>query len=382
MKISSECGGKMICSRCVMDSTIPDIRFDEKGICNYCQVALERLSRELYNGPQHTGKVSELVEKIRTAGSNRKYDCLIGVSGGLDSTYTAWLVKKKFGLRPLAVHFDNGWNSELSVRNIERITKSLNIDLLTNVVNWREFRDIQVSFLKSSIPNAEIPTDHAILATLYREAAKNRIKYIIQGGNLATEVIMPDAWMHDAKDLRLLKAVHSQYGSIPIKTFPTLSYRSLFWYILFKRIKFIGILNYVDYRKEEASKLLEDEIGWRPYPEKHYESIFTRFFQSYMLPAKYGMDKRRPHYSSMIISEQMSREQALRLLEKDPFDEKIIQADINYVSKKLGLSIEQFSSLMNLPPRSSHDFPNSSKLIRLFQPIVRRIKDLATGRSS
>jgi N-acetyl sugar amidotransferase len=373
-------GAVRTCARCVMDTSVPGIEFDSVGLCNFCRSAVDRLDRDLYVGPKYAGKLDDVLTAVKESGKGRRYDCLIGVSGGVDSSYTAWLVKRKFGLRPLAVHLDNGWNSELAVQNIERLLKALDIDLHTHVIDWEEFRDLQLSFLKSSIANSEIPTDHGITALLYREAAKNGIKYIINGGNLATEVVMPESWMHDAKDLRLLKSVHRRYGSKRLRTFPTMSYRRLAWYILVRRIRFVGILNYVHYDKEEAAKTLENELGWRRYAAKHFESIYTRFFQGYILPRKFGMDKRKPHYSSLIVSGQMSRADAVRLLDEEPYDPAVAQEDLVYVKKKFGLNDAEFAEIMGSPPRSADEYPNTTRLLRALAPWVGWIKDLATAR--
>jgi len=368
------------CTRCVMDTSVREIQFDSDGVCNFCTAAITRLKRDLFLGPEHDGKLAKLLSDIREAGKGKRYDCLIGVSGGVDSSYTAWLVRREFGLRPLAIHLDNGWNSELAVQNIERLLKALDIDLHTHVIDWEEFRDLQLSFLKSSIANSEIPTDHGITAILYKEAARNGIKYIINGGNLATEVVMPESWMHDAKDLRLLKSVHRRHGTKPLRTFPMMSYGRLAWYILVRRIRFVGILNYIRYDKDQAAEILERELGWRRYAAKHFESIYTRFFQGYLLPNKFGMDKRRPHYSSLIVSGQMTRDQALKLLSDDPYDSSVAQEDLLYVRKKFGLSESQFDEIMATPPCSAEDYPNTTRWLRLMAPIVGVIKDLATSR--
>lgn len=369
-----------ICARCVMDTSVPGIRFDAQGVCNFCTDASVRLRRDLFVGPGNEGKLDRLLGDIRAAGAGRRYDCVIGVSGGVDSSYTAWLVKRKFGLRPLAVHLDNGWNSELAVQNIERLLKALDIDLYTHVIDWEEFRDLQLSFLRSSIANSEIPTDHGITALLYRMAAKEGVRYIISGGNLATEVVMPDSWMHDAKDLRLLKAIHRRFGTRPLRTFPMMSYRRLAWYILVRRIRYVGILNYVDYNKEHAIETLERELGWRRYAAKHFESIYTRFFQGYLLPRKFGMDKRRPHSSSLIVSGQMTREQALHELEGEPYDPQVAREDTAYIRKKFGLSEAEFAAIMSAPVKTSDDYPNTTRWLERLRPFVEKVKDLATER--
>ncbi len=372
--------GYRICSCCVMDISVPGIHFDSAGVCNFCRDASARLRRDLFVGPGHEGKLDRLLRDIRAAGAGRPYDCVIGVSGGVDSSYTAWLVKRKFGLRPLAVHLDNGWNSELAVQNIERLLKALDIDLYTHVIDWEEFRDLQLAFIKSSIPNSEIPTDHGITALLYRMAAKHGVRYIISGGNLATEVVMPDSWMHDAKDLRLLKAIHRRFGSRPLRTFPMMSYRRLAWYILVRRVRYVGILNYVDYNKTQAIETLERELGWRRYAAKHFESIYTRFFQGYLLPRKFGMDKRRPHCSSLIVSGQLTRGEALKELAGEPYDPQLAREDTAYIRKKFGLSEAEFEAIMAAPVKSSDDYPNTTKMLTRLRPLVERIKDLATER--
>lgn len=369
-----------VCTRCVMDTSVPDIEFDPQGVCNYCRAAEGRLSRELYLDPVHAGKLEGLIADIKRDGAGKPYDCIIGVSGGVDSSYVAYLVKRKYGLRPLAVHFDNGWNSELAVQNIERLLKELDIDLYTDVVDWDEFKDLQLSFLKASVANCEIPTDHAIVALMYGMAAKQGIRYIISGGNLATESIMPDVWMHDAKDLRFLKAIHRRFGTRHIKSFPVQGYLRLAWNVLVRRIRYVSILNYVDYDKEQAMRILEQELGWRKYEAKHFESIYTRFFQGYLLPRKFKMDKRRPHLSSLIVSGQMGRAEALKKLEQEPYNPSIAAEDTEYICQKFGLSPAEFDAIMRAPVRRSSDYPNSERLLRFLAPAVGWIKRIATDR--
>jgi N-acetyl sugar amidotransferase len=369
-----------VCTRCVMDTSVPDIAFDATGVCNYCRAASERLARENFADPSHAGKLDALIAEIKRGGAGKPYDCIIGVSGGVDSSYTAYCVKRKYGLRPLAVHFDNGWNSELAVQNIERLLKELEIDLYTHVVDWDEFKDLQLAFLRASVANSEIPTDHAIVALMYGMAAKHGVRYIISGGNLATESIMPDIWMHDAKDLRFLKAIHRRFGTRPLRTFPTQGYLGLAWNVFVRRIRYVGILNYLDYNKDEAIRILEEELGWRKYEAKHFESIYTRFFQGYLLPHKFNMDKRRPHLSSMIVSGQTTRAEALAELDGEIYDSKTAAEDIEYVRQKFGLSGEEFDAIMQAQPRVSGDYPNSEHLLQTFAPAVRWIKGIATGR--
>lgn len=369
-----------VCCRCVMDTSVPDIEFDERGQCNFCTAADARMATEYYAGPEFKPKLDALIAQIKEDGRNKPYDCIIGVSGGVDSSYTAYLVKRVYGLRPLAVHFDNGWNSELAVENIERLLAKLDIDLYTHVMDWEEFRDLQLSFLKASVANSEIPTDHGIVALLYRMAAKHNVRFIINGGNLATESIMPGSWMHDARDLTFLKAIHGRFGRKPLRTFPMMGKARLAWYILVRRIRYVTLLNFIDYNKDEAIAFLEEELGWRKYAGKHFESIYTRFFQGHLLPQKFGMDKRRPHFSSLIVSGQMTRDEALDELESEPYPAEIEKDDIEYVSQKFGLTAAQFEEIMDLPVKQSDDYPNDTRLLKRFEPLVARIRRIATSR--
>lgn len=365
-----------ICTQCIMDTTVPDIVFDEQGICNYCKLYKQRMKTELYRGEEAKQQLQTLVQQIKRKGIGHQYDCLIGVSGGVDSTYVAYLVKKVLGLRPLAVHLDNGWDAELAVSNIEKTLKRLDIDLITHVLDWEEFKDLQNAFLKSSIANAEIPTDQAITAVLFQTAAAQEIQYIITGHNVATEGIMPKSWMYNSIDQRFITAIHKQFGTTNLRTYPRISLPSFLYYMLVRGVKFIPILNMVEYVKDDVKRLLQNELDWRDYGGKHYESIYTRFFQSYLLPQKFSMDKRRPHLSSLILSGQMSRESALAQIAQPPCDPEQIETDIEYVIKKLGLSYEQFSEILTAPVKTIADFPNNSylwtKLLPLGKIAIRR----------
>jgi N-acetyl sugar amidotransferase len=364
-----------------MDSSVPDISFGMGGVCNFCHAAINRLNNEGYVSDASNNKLDILIADIKRQGLGKTYDCIIGVSGGVDSSYVAYIVKEKYGLRPLAVHFDNGWNSELAVKNIELLLKKLKIDLYTHVVDWEEFKDLQLSFLKASIANSEIPTDHAIFALLYKIANKNRVKYIIHGGNLSTESIMPASWMHDAKDLRLIKSIHRRFGKIPLKTFPSMGYLGLAWNIFVKKIRYVGILNYFEYNKDAAIAKLERELGWRRYEAKHFESIYTRFFQGYLLPKKFGMDKRRPHFSSLIISGQMTREHALEELEKAPYNPAIAAEDKEYICQKFGFSTSEFDDIMKAEVKMATDYPNNAHVLDSFAPLVKWVKNIASRRN-
>jgi hypothetical protein len=265
---------------------------------------------------------------------------------------------------------DNGWNSELSVANVEQTMKRLEIDLFTYVLDWEEFKDLQVAFLKSSIANAEFPTDHAINAILLRMASSRGIPYLIMGTNIVTESVMPKSWLNNPLDARLINGIHRQFGKVKLKTFPQLSAWNFFFYLILKGIKWIPLLNYVPYDKQQAKRLLIEELGWRDYGGKHYESIYTRFFHAYYLPAKFGYDTRRPYLSALILSGQQSREAALEEMRKPPAPPDQIEEDIEFVTKKLGLSHEEFNQIMTASPKSYTEYPNSDGLWNRFASLV------------
>ncbi len=351
-----------ICARCVMDTSDPDIIFDEEGVCNHCHRYEQLLPSRVYSADEAPKKLEELVSTIKNHGKGNEYDCIIGVSGGVDSTYVAYLVKK-LGLKPLAVHFDNGWNSEIAVRNIEKTLDRLSIDLYTYVINWEEFKDLQKAFLSASTPDGEIPTDHAINALLFREASKRGIKYIINGMNFASESMAVPAWAYGHSDWKYINSVYATFGSRVLKHYPYYSFIHLFYWTFIKKIKVISILNYVPYKKNEALKVLKKELDWVDYGGKHYESVYTRFYQGYILPKKFNIDKRRGHVSDLVLSGQISRKQALEELEKPVYEEALLRQDKPFVIKKLELSAESFETLMKLPVKSFKDFPNSYERI-------------------
>lgn len=359
------------CTRCIMDTTAVEIVFDENGVCNFCKHYYEVTTKDLYSDDNGKARLDLLISQIKEKGKNSKYDCLIGLSGGVDSSYVAYLVKKKYGLRVLAIHLDNGWNTELAVANVEQIVKRLDIDLITNVLNWREFKDIQTSFLKSSISNIEIPTDHAIWATLIKTAGKMGIPYIISGNNVVTESIMPESWLYGSKDSKLIKGLHKKFGKVKLKTYPSLTTIDYVDYLLLRGIRWVPILNYVPYVKDEAKKLLIDELGWRDYGGKHYESIFTRFFHAYYLPKKFGYDLRMSYLSALICSGQMTREKALEEIAIPPAPVELLSQDKSYVIKKLGLTNEEFNEIMEAPNKTFRDYPNNDSLWHSFDWFVK-----------
>ena len=348
------------CTRCIMDTTDPDIVFDSKGVCNHCYKFDEIQKTRMFDSDEQRDQQKEvLLEKIKAGGKGKPYDCIIGVSGGVDSTYVAYLVKEVFGLRPLAVHFDNGWNSELAVKNIENILEKMDIDLFTYVVNWEEFKDLQLSFLKASTPDGEVPTDHAIIAVLYNLAVKHGIKYILNGVNYASEAIMPLKWGYGYYDSKYIGAVQKEFGTKKLKSYPRLNLAKLGYYSKVKKIQFVPILNYVDYFKEDAMNLIQNKLGWKYYGGKHYESIYTRFFQSYILPQKFEIDKRKAHFSNLVLSGQITKSEALEELKKPVYPADLMKDDKEYAIKKFNISAEEFERIMELPTKTFQEYPNN-----------------------
>ena len=362
-----------MCTKTVMDTTDPEITFDENGVSNHYHDFMLLAPSQLYQGKTSDEKLTQIVEQIKSAGKNSDYDCICGISGGVDSTYVAYL-SKQLGLRVLTVHFDNGWNSELAVKNIENIVKRLDFDYQTWVVDWEEFRDLQIAFLKASVANAEIPTDHAFLAAIYHLCIKYNIKFILSGSNFATEGILPKSWGYNAKDITHIKAIHKQFGKIPFKTYPLLGFKKEFYYTYVKGIKMVRLLNYVPYVKTDAMKVIEKELDWKYYGGKHHESIFTKFFQSYILPTKFNINKNKAHLSTLICSGQISRENALEELKKELYSAEKLSADKEYVIKKLGLSEEAFEAIIKAPVKTYKDYPNDEKLLKFIYSIYYKIK--------
>lgn len=363
-----------ICTNCVMDTTDPDIQFDENGVCNHCRTypAVARATSVPFaEGGEQI--VNALVKEIKDKGKNRAYDCIIGVSGGVDSTFVAYKVKE-LGLRPLAVHLDNGWNSELAVNNIEKTLKVLKIDLYTHVIDWEEFKQIQLAFLRASTTEGELPTDHAILAVLYRAAMEHGLEYIIVGGNHSSEGILPVSWAYGSKDWRYTKNIIKKFGGVKIKTWPHFSLADYFYYVFIKGIKSIRILEYLSYNKNEAMKILEKELCWKYYGGKHYESVYTRFYQGYVLPWKFNIDKRKCHLSSLICAGQMTRQEALEKLKEDTYPPQLQQQDREYVAKKLGITEGEFENIMSIPVKSFSDYPNNYGIFKLLFAMLKYVR--------
>lgn len=366
-----------ICEKTVMDTIgDPDIRFDRDGICNYYYEFLANLKIRVPPAEEASKKLSAIIAQIKKQGEGKKYDIVIGVSGGVDSTYTAWLVKQ-YGLRPLAVHLDNGWDSELAVKNIENILNKLEIDLYTEVLDWEMFKDLQLSFLKASTPDGEIPSDHAIWATLYTVANKFSIKYIVSGMNFRNEGFLPPSWVRGALDYKYIKSVHKIFGKTSLENYPHLTKTKFIYYNLIKRIKVLSFINYVEFNKNEAMKIIQDELDWKYYGGKHYESNYTKFYQGYILPNKFKIDKRKAHYSCLILSTgEMSRQQALDMLKQPSINPTQIEQEKEYIIKKLGISLDEFEQIMNQPVKSIFDYPNTFKIELMFRSALLYLRKL------
>lgn len=347
-----------ICTRCVLDSTVKGIVFDEQGICNYCKIH-DELEKFYPLNEEGEKKRQLIIEDIKKKGCNRKYDCILGVSGGTDSTYCLYLLKK-WGLRPLAVHFDNGWDSEIAVRNIKNATEKLDIDLYTYVMDWEEFKDLQISFLKASTPDGEIPTDIGIYGTLYKVAASEGVKYIVDGHSFRTEGTAPIFWTY--MDGKYIAGVQKRFGTKKLRKFPNLTMGGLFYYSVVKGIKEFRPLEYVLYDKVEAGKFIEKELHWTYYGGHHHECIYTKFYHSYLFVKKFGIDYRRVSTSGRVRSGLTTREDALRFFKENPYESE--QDTVNYVISKLGLSEKEFADIMALPPKTFLDYPTYYPIIK------------------
>jgi N-acetyl sugar amidotransferase len=352
-----------------MDKSDPEIDFDNQGICNHCRNFDNIISKQWYPNEEGKHELLRIVEKIKKDGKGREYDCIIGLSGGIDSSYLALKVKD-FGLRPLVIHVDAGWNSELAVYNIEQIVKYCGYDLHTHVMDWEEMKDLQLAYFKAGVANQDVPQDHAFFASIYHFAIKNKIKYVISGGNIATESVLPKSWLNDAMDSVNLHAIHNRFGSIPLRHFKTISFfQYKFLYPFVYKLKIIRPLNYIEYNKKEAIQYLKNKVGYKDYAGKHCESIFTKFYQNYYFPSKFGWDKRRAHLSSMILSSQLSREEALSELEKPLYNPQELEEDMEYIAKKLSLSLGEFKKIMDGEKHHYAEYKNIDKAYKFFRAV-------------
>jgi len=355
-----------VCANCVMDTSDSLIQFDEKGYCDHCNNYYNNILPSWHPDEQGARELAQIVEKIKRDGEGKEFDCIIGISGGVDSSYLLYYAKAVLGLRPLAFAVDTGWNLNVAVENIEKIVKGLDLDLYTEIVNWNEMRDLQLAYFKSQVAYQDTVQDHVIFASLYNYAAKNRIKYVLTGGNYSTECVRePNEWVY-LNDLRQLKDIHKRFGMIPLKTLPLCGmFKYRLYYRYFKGMKVVKPLDLIPYKKEEAISLLENKFGWQRYANKHFESIFTRFYEGYWLVKKFGYDKRRAHYSSLILTKQMTREEALEKLKQPPYDEELAMEDLEYVAKKLGITKEAFIVMMNGENKTYKNYKSSASISKL-----------------
>ena len=359
------------CSRCVMDTTDPEITFDSAGICNHCTSLLLKRQEIKQSRNISAEHLQALIEKIKRKGRNNKYDVLLGISGGVDSCYVAYLLKQH-GIRTLLVHMDNGWNSDHAIINIKNVAARLNFDYESFVLDWEEFRDVQLAFLKASVVEAETPTDVAILGCLHKVAAKNNIKFIISGGNLATEGILPAMWHYNAKDTVYFNHIQKTFGTKKFKAFPDFGFAKEIYYKFVRGIKIIYLLNYFDYNKADAMQLLEQELKWKKYGGKHHESRFTKFIQSYLLPKKFNLDYRKATFSSLICDGKMTREEALLALKEPLFNQEEIERDKEYIAKKLGITACEFTQIIDLPGKYYYEYPNDEKRLKFIYKVYKR----------
>lgn len=357
----------IVCSRCVMDGSDPDLTLDAKGVCHYCHITDIAAAKRPKSRAESESRLESIAGEIRKRGKGKEYDSILGVSGGLDSAFTMHLAKE-LGLKPLVVHLDNGWNSELAATNIKRIVDKCGYDLHTHVVNWPEFRDIQRSLIKASVLDIELVTDHAFFALLMKLAREKDLKFSLVGNNGATESFMPPSWNWIKSDLRNLKAIHAKFGTKPIKTLPTINFWLRLVYERFGLVcKPVYLLDNYIYTRTEAIETLESKYGFRYPGGKHYESLFTKFYQSYILPRKFGIDKRRVHFSSLINNGEMTREQALLELDKPAYPEAELRIDLPFVIKKLGFSAAEFEEIMKAPAVAHDSFPSDRKIYDLLR---------------
>jgi len=349
-----------------MDTSDPNIVLNENEICNHCLSYEERKKQIILPSPEREEKLNSIITALKNKNKNKDYDCIIGLSGGIDSSYLAYWASKVAKLRLLAVHVDGGWNSEIATSNIEKLVKTLGIDLHTHVFDWNAMQDLQVAFLCSGVANQDTPQDHAFFAALYNFACKHNIKVMLSGYNFVSESVLPTAWGHSAMDLDQINDIHKKFGKGSLRAFPCVSFfKNYVYYPFIKKMQVISPLNYIDYNPYNAIEILEREIGWKYYGGKHYESRFTKFFQSYWLPERFGFDKRRAHLSSLVLAGIISRDEALKQLDIKAYNDETIELDKAFVSKKLGLSVEELNALMQIPIKNYTDYANNQRKMKI-----------------
>jgi len=346
-----------ICTQCVMDTTDSAITFDTRGVCDHCITFRTKVQPNWHTDERGERELRALVQAIKASGQGKDFDCIIGMSGGIDSSYLTYIATE-FGLRPLVFHVDAGWNSQEAVNNIEKLVDALGLDLYTEVIDWEEMRDLQLAFFKSGVPHIDTPQDHAFFATMYKFAEQHDIKTILTGANLSTECIRnPIEWMYYQSDSIQLKDIHRRFGTKPLHNFPTTSIlRHKIWLPYVKGIRVVRPLNLVPYDKAGAVKLLTEKFGWQPYPQKHFESRFTRFYEGFWLPKKFGFDTRKVQFSSLIVTGQMTRAEALEKLKTPALDDATVRQEFEYVANKLGITTAELQGYLEAPNKTYRDY--------------------------
>lgn len=364
-----------ICTNCVMDTTDSMIVFDDKGVCDHCRTYYDHTLPNWHTDERGLVELNRIVENIKRTGKGKDFNCIIGMSGGIDSSYLTYIAKEKFGLRPLVFHVDAGWNSQEAVNNIEMLVDKLGLDLYTDVIDWAEMKDLQLAFFKSGIPHIDTPQDHAFFATMYKFADQYNVKYILTGANLSTECVRnPIEWMYYQSDSVQLRDIHKKFGSRPLVDFPVtniLKHKVYMPYI--KGIRVIRLLNHVSYIKQDAIDLLVERFGWQPYPQKHFESRFTKFYEGYWLPKRFGYDTRKVQFSSLILTEQMSRDEALEKLKQPPYNEELIAHDFEYIATKLGISEDELQNYMKLPKKTYKDYKSQRFIYNIGAKVMKAL---------
>lgn len=365
-----------ICTKTVIDTSYPGVTFDENGISSVYHDFENTVKPNWHPNEKGLATLKERVAQIKREGQNQDFDCLLGLSGGVDSSYMLHMMVKEFGLRPLVFHVDAGWNSEMAVHNIHVLVEKLGLDLYTEVINWEEMRDFQLAWFKSGVPHIDIPQDHAFIAVLYGFAEKYGIKTILNGGNIATECVsMPSELYYWGTDMTHIRDIIARFGTVPMQTYPFSSvFRHKLYLRYLKGVKVFKPLNYMPYTKEMAIDLLSSEYGWKPYPQKHFESAFTRFYEGYWLPTRFGFDVRRCQFSSLILTGQMTREEALAQLETPPYDAANIAHDFEYIATKLRISVEELEGYHKMPLKSFRDYRNQQFTLGMIEKAVSFLK--------
>ena len=364
-----------VCNKCVMDTTDSQITFDEEGVCDHCRTFETDIKPNWNTGEEGWAELQAIVQRIRREGKGKDFDCIMGMSGGIDSSYLLYLTVEKLGLRPLVFHVDAGWNSQTAVNNIEVMIEKLNLDLFTEVIDWEEMKDLQRAFFRSGVPHIDTPQDHAFFATMYKFADQYKVNSILTGANYSTECIRnPKEWMYFQSDSKQIKDIFNQFGDGKLKRYPL---TNILWHKVylpyFKSIKVITPLNYMPYIKTDAVQLLKDKFGWQEYPQKHFESRFTKFYESYWLYEKFGFDVRRVQYASLILTGQMTRKEAIEKLKSKPYDPENVRHDFEFVANKLDMTVEELQACFDGDNKTYKDYKNQESVYNLGAKVMRKL---------